>query len=49
MVKNGLIVHSLTEKEKNVWVEEVKEFQPLLKGNVIPDKIFNKVMNLIKN
>ena len=49
MIKNGLIVHSLTEKEKDVWLEEVREFQPLLKGNVIPDKIFNKVMNLIKN
>ena len=49
MVENGLRVHSLTEKEIDVWLEEVREFQPLLKGDVIPEETYNKVINLIKN
>ena len=49
MVENGLTVHSLTEKEIDVWIEEVREFQHLLKGDVIPEEIYNKVINLIKN
>ena len=49
MVQNGLIVNSLTAKEIDAWEKEVREFQPMLKGDVIPEKIYNKVLNLIKN
>ena len=49
MVQNGLIVNSLTAKEIDAWEKEVSEFQPMLKGDVIPEKIYNKVLNLVKN
>ena len=49
MVENGLNVHSLTNEEKDIWINEVKEFEPLLKGNVIPNDIYNKIINIINN
>jgi TRAP-type C4-dicarboxylate transport system substrate-binding protein len=49
MVQNGLKIHKPTKKEINIWLEEVNKFQPLLKGKVIPNKVYDRVMDLIKN
>ena len=49
MVENGLQIYKPTQKELNLWKEEVKKFESLLTKEVIPIDIYQEVIKLIKN
>ena len=46
MQEYGLKVHSLNENDMNLWRNEVQKMAPELRGNVIPEQIYDKVIEL---
>ena len=48
MQEYGLKVHSLNENDMNLWRNEVQKMAPELRGNVIPEQIYDKVIELTK-
>ena len=48
MEKNGLTVHSITEDEKKMWQDQVNKMESYLRGNIIPETVYDKVIELTK-
>ena len=46
MQEYGLKVHSLNENDINLWRNEVQKMAPELRGNIIPEQIYDKVIEL---
>ena len=46
MQEYGLKVHSLNENDRNLWRNEVQKMAPELRGNIIPEQIYDKVIEL---
>jgi len=46
MQEYGLKVHSLNENDMNLWINEVRKMAPELRGNIIPERIYDKVIEL---
>ena len=49
MIKNGLKIYKPSDAERELWYQEVSKFESLLKGNVIPESVYQKVVELIQN
>lgn len=48
MKQYGLKVHSITEEEKKMWQEQVNKMESYLRGNIIPETVYDKVIDLTK-
>ena len=48
MKQYGLKVHSITEEEKKMWQEQVNKMESYLRGNIIPEIVYDKVIDLTK-
>ena len=48
MEQNGLTVHSITEDEKKMWQDQVNKMESYLRGNIIPETVYDKVIELTK-
>ena len=46
MQEYGLKVHSLNENDMKLWKDEVQKMAPELRGNIIPEQIYDKVIEL---
>ena len=49
MQEYGLVVNSITEKQKIIWENEVKLMSPNLRGDIIPEEVYDTVIELTKN
>ena len=45
----GLTIHTLNQKEKELWDEEVSRVSKYLRGNIIPEEIYDTVIKLTDN
>jgi len=48
MKKYGLTVNEINEDQKKMWFDEVKNIEPLLRGRIIPENIYDTVIELTK-
>ena len=48
MKQYGLKVHSITEEEKKMWQEQVNKMESYLRGDIIPETVYDKVIDLTK-
>ena len=48
MEQNGLTVLSITEDEKKMWQDQVNKMESYLRGNIIPETVYDKVIELTK-
>ena len=48
MKEYGLQVHTPNEEEKKIWMDEIEKMEPFIRGDVIPSKLFDRVIKLIK-
>ena len=46
MQEYGLKVHSIGKNDLDLWKDEVAKMAPELRGNIIPSKIYDKVIEL---
>ena len=46
MKKYGLTIHELSESEMELWDSEVKRVSKYLRGNIIPESIYDTVIRL---
>ena len=46
MQQYGLKVHSIGKSDLDLWKDEVAKMAPELRGNIIPSKIYDKVIEL---
>ena len=46
MKQYGLTVHSIDEEDRKLWQEEVNRVSKYLRGNIIPETIYDKVLKL---
>jgi hypothetical protein len=49
MKQFGLIIHTPTKEETLEWENEVKKMEPYLRGNVISEDIYDRVLELTGN
>jgi TRAP-type C4-dicarboxylate transport system substrate-binding protein len=49
MKKHGLKINEINQKQKNMWYDEVRKIQPLLRGPIIPEKIYDTVIELTRS
>lgn len=49
MKNYGLIVNKISDSQKSKWYEEVDKIEPLLRGPIIPENIYDTVIKLTKN
>ncbi len=47
MMEHGLVVHQLTDEEKEQWKQLVKKWYPKLRGSYVPEEIFDRVTRLM--
>ena len=48
MKQYGLIIHSPTEEETQLWQKEVNKMESYLRGNVIPADVYDRVIGLTR-
>ena len=48
MKQYGLQVHTLSPKEKEEWMNEVKRLGPIMRGNTMSEETFDRVMNILQ-
>lgn len=46
MQENGLKVHHLSQEQKNTWLEFTKSFYPHFRGTIVPEKMFDRAIEL---
>ena len=46
MQEYGLKVHPINENDMDLWRNEVQKMAPELRGNIIPEQIYDKVIEL---
>jgi TRAP-type C4-dicarboxylate transport system substrate-binding protein len=46
MQKYGLTVHEISDSQKSKWFKEVDKIEPLLRGSIIPENIYDTVIKL---
>jgi TRAP-type C4-dicarboxylate transport system substrate-binding protein len=49
MKKHGLKINEINQKQKNMWYDEVRKIQPLLRGPIIPENIYDTVIELTRS
>ena len=49
MKEYGLKINSLTKEEINAWEDRAKEIIPILRGYTIPEELFDRVFEILKN
>ena len=49
MQEFGLVVHRITDEQKNIWKNEVKSMSSNLRGQIIPTDVYDTVIELTKN
>lgn len=48
MKKHGLVVHNLTQSEKDQWKDLIVQWYPEIRGSFVPAAIFDKAVNLVE-
>lgn len=49
MEEHGLKIHSLSPEERRSWINLTKSFYPHFRGTIIPENIYDKVIQLKEN
>ena len=49
MQEHGLILHSITENQREIWQNEVQIMSPNLRGEIIPADVYDTVIELTKD
>ena len=49
MQEYGLVVHNISEEEREIWENEVESMSPNLRGKIIPANVYDTVMELTKD
>ena len=46
MKQYGLKINEINEDQKDMWFKEVKKIEPLLRGSIIPENVYDTVIEL---
>ena len=49
MKNYGLKVQTLSQEEINAWEKRAEEIIPILRGYTIPENLFDRVFEILKN